>query len=225
LHRPEPSRSVPYEVVASLAALIEAGAFDGDSTGCMNTLFDWIEANPAWLMHLIRPNDIEGLFGKDHRAIDGNAGKAKVALPQIRPLLTAWMAGRPFCELERAIGTKEHLIKTCETARYFVDRLVPDLAFVARLPARILAASAVAAGDEPAIPIVLQTFSGVVRKGCASPERLANAVHLKLDSRPSARARFAEIEHHIAAGEPFETFENVLDRVRHAHAVALFDEL
>ncbi|MEG8026523.1 hypothetical protein QP162_22935 [Sphingomonas aurantiaca] len=64
----------------------------------MNTLFDWIEANPAWLMHLIRPNDIEGLFGKDYRAIAGNAAKAKVALPQIRPLLTAWMAGKPLCE-------------------------------------------------------------------------------------------------------------------------------
>ena len=225
LERVAASAGLPYEVVASLAALIEGGAFDGDSTGCMNALFDWIEANPVWLMHLIRPNDIEGLFGKDYRAIAGNAAKAKVALPQIRPLLTAWMAGKPLCELERAIGTKEHLIKTCETARHFAVRLVPDLAFVAGLPARILAASAVAAGDEPAIPIVLQTLSGVVRKGCASPEQLANAVHLRSDSRPSARARFGEIEHHIAAGEPFETFENVLDRVRHAHAVAMFDEL
>lgn len=225
LERVAASAGLPYEVVASLAGIIEAGAFDGDSTDCMNTLFDWVEAHPAWLMHLIRPNDIEGLFGKDYRAIVGNAAKAKVALPQIRPLLTAWMAGKPLCELERAIGTKEHLIKTCETARHFAVRLVPDLAFVAGLPARILAARAVAAGDEPAIPIVLQTLSGVVRKGCATPEQLANAVHLKSDSRPSARARFAEIQHYVLAGEPFENFESVLDRVRHAHAVAMFDEL
>lgn len=225
LERVAASAGLPYEIVASLAALIEAGAFNGDSTHCMNTLFDWIEAHPAWLLHLIRPNDIEGLFGKDYRAIYGNAAKAKVALPQIRPLLTAWMAGKPLCELERAIGTKEHLIKTCETARHFAVRLVPDLAFVAGLPARILAARAVAAGGEAAMPIVLQTLSGVVRKGCASPEQLANALHLKEDSRPGARAKFAEIANHIAAGEPFETFENVLDRVRHAHAVAMFDEL
>lgn len=225
LERVAASAGLPYEVVASLTALIEAGAFEGDSTSCMNTLFDWIEANPIWLMHLIRPNDIEGLFGKDYRAIDGNVAKAKVALPQIRPLLTAWMAGKPLCELERAISTKEHLIKTCETARHFVVRLVPDLAFVAGLPARILAARAVAAGEDPAIPIVLQTLSGVVRKGCASPEQLANAVQMKSESRPAARARFAEIEHHVAAGTPLESFENVLVRVRHAHAVAMFDEL
>ncbi|ATE66061.1 DEAD/DEAH box helicase [Rhizorhabdus dicambivorans] len=225
LERVAASAGLPYEVVTSLAELIEAGAFDGDSTDCMNTLFDWVEAHPAWLMHLIRPNDIEGLFGKDYRAIAGNAAKAKVALPQIRPLLTAWMAGKPLCELERAIGTKEHLIKTCETARHFAVRLVPDLAFVAGLPARILAAKAVAAGEEPAIPIVLQTLSGVVRKGCASPEQLANAVHLKSESRPSARARFAEIQHYISASDLFASFESVLDRVRQAHAIAMFDDL
>jgi len=135
----------------------------------MDVLFDWIEAHPAWLTHLIRPNDIEGLFGKDYREIDGSAAKAKVALPQIRPLLTAWMGGKPLCDLERAIGTKEHLIKTCETARHFAVRLVPDLAFVAGLPARILAGKPVAAGKEPAIPIIVQTLSGVVRKGVRKP--------------------------------------------------------
>lgn len=225
LERVAASAGLPYEVVASLTALIDAGAFDGESTDCMNTLFDWIEANPAWLMHLIRPNDIEGLFGKDYRAITGNAAKAKVALPQIRPLLMAWMAGKPLCELERAIGTKEHLIKTCETARHFAVRLVPDLAFVAGLPARIIAGRAVAAGEEPAIPIVLQTLSGVVRKGCASPEQLANAVHLSSESRPAARAQFLQIEQHIPVGEPFETFDAVLERVRHAHLLAMFDDL
>ncbi|MDI6029415.1 hypothetical protein QBK99_25015 [Corticibacterium sp. UT-5YL-CI-8] len=191
----------------------------------INVLFDWIEAHPAWLMHLIRPNDIEGLFGKDYREIDGNAAKAKVALPEIRPLLTAWMAGKPLCELERAIGTKEHLIKTCETARHFAVRLVPDLAFVAGLPARILAAKEMAAGEVPAIPIIVQTLSGVVRKGCASPEQLANAVHLKSHSRPSARQTFATVAHLIPPGDPFEDFDDVLTRVRHAHDVAMFDDL
>ena len=171
LERVAASAGLPYEIVASLTALIEAGAFVGTSTECVDVLFDWIEAHPAWLMHLIRPNDIEGLFGKDYREIDGNVAKAKVALPEIRPLLTTWMAGKPLCELERAIGTKEHLIKTCETARHFAVRLVPDLSFVAGLPARIIAAKAAAAGEHPIILSTLQTLSGVVRKGCASSEQ------------------------------------------------------
>lgn len=225
LERVAASAGLPYEIVASLTALLDAGAFSGTSTECMDVLFDWIEAHPAWLMHLIRPNDIEGLFGKDYREIDGNAAKAKVALLEIRPLLTAWMAGKPLCELERAIGTKEHLIKTCETARHFAVRLVPDLSFVAGLPARIIAAKATAADEEPVIPSTLQTLSGVVRKGCASPEQLANAVLLKSESRPRARAKFTEIEHLIGPGEPFESFEDTLARLRQAHDVAKFDDL
>lgn len=225
LERVSASAGLPYEIVASLTALLEGGAFGGTSSDCMNALFDWIEAHPAWLMHLIRPNDIEGLFGKDYRAIEGDTAKAKIALPQIRPLLTAWMAGEPLCELERAIGTPEHRIKTCETARHFAVRLVPDLAFIAGLPARILAAKAIAAAEEAAVPTTLQTLSGVVRKGCASAEQLANAVILKAESRPSARAEFTKIARFIAPGDPFESFEDVLTRVRNAHDIALFDDL
>jgi hypothetical protein len=225
LERVAASAGLPYEVLASLAALVESSAFRGTSTECIEVLFAWIEEHPSWLMHLIRPNDIEGLFGKDYRAIDGNAAKAKVAIPEIRPLLASWMAGEPLCDLERAIGTKEHLIKTCETARHFAVRLVPDLSFVAGLPARIMAAKAVAAAEDVVIPITLQTLSGVVRKGCASPEQLANAVHLKAESRPSARKAFKAIEHLIAPGDPFETFEDTLTRVRHAHDISRFDEI
>ncbi|TIQ25018.1 MAG: helicase, partial [Mesorhizobium sp.] len=67
LERVAASAGLPYEIVVSLTELVDAGAFTGASTDCMNVLFDWIEAHPAWLMHLIRPNDIEGLFGKDYR--------------------------------------------------------------------------------------------------------------------------------------------------------------
>ncbi|WP_298089399.1 DEAD/DEAH box helicase [uncultured Sphingomonas sp.] len=224
LERVAAAAGIPYAVAESLAALVETGAFGGSSTECMDVIFDWIEAHPAWLMYLIRPSDIEGLFGKDYRALDGSVEKAKVALPQMRPLLAAWMAAKPLCELERAIGTKEHLIKTCETARHFAVRLVPDIAFVAGLPARIMAAKAVADGTDPVIPTLVQTLSGVVRKGCASPELLANAVHLKDHSRPAARAAFEEVEHLIGVGDSVESFDDVLARVRQAHAVAMFED-
>jgi hypothetical protein len=47
---------------------------------------------------------------------------AKVTLPVIRALLAARMAGKPLSDLERAIGTQEKAIKTCETARHFAVR-------------------------------------------------------------------------------------------------------
>ncbi|WP_323003820.1 DEAD/DEAH box helicase [Denitromonas sp.] len=225
LERVAASSGLPYEIVASLTSLVETGAFAGNSSDCLQTLFGWIEKRPEWLLQLIRPNDIEGLFGADYRALEGDRKKAKKALPVIKALLDAWMAGKPLCDLERAIGTAEKDIKTCETARHFAVRLAADLAFVAGLPARVLAAKALAAGEEPIIPIALLTLSGVVRKGCASPELLANAVHLKDRSRPAARAAFAKIQPHIQPGSEYESFDDVLARVRHAHTLALFDEL
>ena len=217
------SSGLPYEIVASLTSIVETGAFAGTSSNCVDALFGWIEDRPEWLLQLIRPNDIAGLFGEDYRALEGDKNKAKVALPVVKALLDAWMAGKPLCDLERAIGTAGKDIKTCETARHFVVRLVPDLAFLAGLPARILAAKALAAGEEPIIPITLVTLSGVVRKGCTSADLLANAVHLKDHSRPVARAMFLNIQPYIQAGSEYESFDDVLARVRQAHVAALFD--
>ncbi|MET4218901.1 ATP-dependent RNA helicase DOB1 [Bradyrhizobium sp. LB14.3] len=225
LERVAASAGLPYEVVASLTALVEAGAFAGTATDCIAALFAWIEKQPEWLLQLIRPNDIEGLFGTDYRALDGDKKKAKHALPVLKTLLTAWMAGKPLCDLERAMGTAKKDIKTCETARHFAVRLAADLAFVAGLPARILAAKALASGEEFLIPTTLLTLSGAVRKGCANAELLANAVHLSDHSRPAARSAFAKIEALIPVGDNHESFEDTLARVRKAHDLALFDDL
>lgn len=225
LERVSASAGLPYEIVASLNELVDAGGFDGDAAACIEALFEWIAKRPQWLLELIRPNDIEGLFGTAYRAIETDRKKAKHATPVIRVLLDAWMAGKPLCDLERAIGTTEAEIKTCETARHFAVRLASDLAFVAGLPARIIAAKAAAAAAEPVMSTVVLTLAGIVRKGCASPEMLANAIHLSDHSRPAARERFAAIAHLIAPGNPNEDFDAVLERVRNAHMVAMFDEL
>lgn len=224
LERVAASSGLRYEIVASLKELMDTGVFSGKTTDCIQALFSWIETHPEWLFQLIRPNDIEGLFGGQYRAIQDDRVKAKKALPVIKTLLGEWMAGKPLCELERAIGTPEKQIKTCETARHFAVRLVADLAFVAGLPARILAAEAISTGEEPVIPTVLLTLSGVVRRGCASPELLANAVHLNESSRPRARATFWEIVPYLQPGSDYENFEAVLARVRQAYSVAFLDD-
>jgi len=89
----------------------------------------------------------------------------------------------------------------------------------------IIAAKAAAAGVEPVMSTVVLTLAGIVRKGCASPEMLANAIHLSDHSRPATRKRFAAIAHMMALGDPNEDFDAVLERVRNAHMVALLDDL
>src|SRR5262249_28764281 len=68
--------------------------------------------------------------------------QALFALPVLRALTEKWMAGEPLCKLERVAGTAADKLGTCEIARHFANRVVPDIAFVAGLPARILAARA-----------------------------------------------------------------------------------
>ena len=226
LERVAASSGLSYDIVASLAEFLEAREeFPETSFGCMEMLFDWIENSPEWLLQLIRPNDVEGLFGGEYRRLKDDKKKGELALPKIKLLLGAWMSGKPLCDLERAIGTAESSIKTCETARHFAVRLAADLAFVAGLPARILAAKALAAGEEPSIPITFLTLSGVVRKGCASPELLANLIHLKGASRPAALAAFAQVQLHLRPGSAFESFENVRKRVRRAYRLSELDQL
>jgi len=134
------------------------------------------------------------------------------------------MAGEPLCKLERAAGTAAGKLGTCEIARHFTNRVVPDIAFVAGLPARILAARATVEPDL-AIPIAISTLSGAVHRGCDSPEALANTVHLGRDvSRVAARKEFQAVRKHIQPGNEAEAFETTLEGVRRAYMPALFDD-
>ncbi|QXB30910.1 DEAD/DEAH box helicase [Aeromonas sp. FDAARGOS 1405] len=225
LERIASSTGLPYEIIASLTSFLETEKFEGDSYQCMEKLFNWIYTRPEWLLQLIRPNDIEGLFGKSYRSLNSDIDRANMALPVIKTLLKTWMDGKPLCELERAIGTPENKIKTCETARHFAVRLTADLAFLAGLPARIIAAKAAILCEEPLVKTTLITLSGAVRKGCSSPEILANAVLLKSYSRPAARAKFEQILPYLVSGGQFDSFESIQVRVRHAHDIALFSNL
>ena len=172
----------------------------------------------------MRPSDVEGLFGKDYRALANTVEQARFALPVLRALTEKWMAAEPLCKLELAAGTPAASLRSCEIARHFANRVVPDIAFVAGLPARILAARAVE-DDDVVISTTIATLAGAVRRGCDSPEVLASAVHQGREvSRVGARSAFDSVRKYLPAGNNDEDFDATLDRVRQAHTVALFDE-
>lgn len=215
---------LPVEILVSLTKRIDKGKFEGDTAACMAALFLWLGKKPEYVLQLLRPSDVEGLFGKSYKELAGPIDQAKYALPVLRALTDAWMAGKPLCELEKAAGTPADKLRTCEVARHFAVRVVSDIAFVAGLPARILAARK-ATDPSVSISTAVATLAGAVRRGCDSPETLANAVHLGREmSRVAARASFDRIKNHIPPGDAAEDFEATLERVRTAHLVALFDD-
>lgn len=123
----------------------------------------------------------------------------------LRNLYLIWMSGVPLCELEKAFLRRTTNLKKCRSARHFASRLVPDIAFLAGLPGRLLAARLRAAKDETPVSTVLVTLSGVVREGCDSPDSLAVRLHLTRSvSRVSARRHYDAIRQHIQPGSPNE---------------------
>ena len=105
--------------------------------------------------------------------------------------------------------------------------MIPDLAFFASLPARLMAARESAKGTEVALPVVIATLGAAVREGCDSPECLAVRMlsSRRTTSRVGARAQFEEIKKFFEPAETNETFEQTTERARSAAALQAFDEI
>jgi superfamily II DNA/RNA helicase len=223
------STGVSVPVLKSLEELIDSGALsDVDAGSAMEALFEWIATTPAVLLDLVRPENFDGLFGEPYKQLETDTERGGYALPTLRVLLPIWMSGVSLSEIERRhLGSDN--VGLCKYARHFVLRIVPDLAFVAGLPARLLMARAKAQineGEElPPLPTIIATLQAVVREGCDGPETLASRLNLGRDvSRVFARERHAVFAPYIPDGDPFETFDTTRDRLRTAAAIVMLVE-
>lgn len=205
---------------------LDAGAFSGTALDVVMALLDWLEAHPHLLLSLVRPESLEEMFGTPYKKLTDDDARGKYALPRLRKLWPIWMSGLPLCELEKAFLESSDNLRQCKNARHFVSRLVPDLAFLAGLPGRLLAARLRAIEDDTPVPSILVTLSSVIREGCDGPDSLAVRLHLTRSvSRVSARKHYDTIRHHIQPGNSNESFEDTLERIRQADVIASFDDL
>ncbi|MGH0281363.1 DEAD/DEAH box helicase [Sinorhizobium meliloti] len=212
------STGVSIQNLRAIQTLLDDGELVGSAHQVMAALLGWIALQPERLLDLVRPENLEGLFGEPYKQLKTDSARGSHAIPALLKLLPLWMAGKPLCELEREFIEDED-VGLCKYARHFALRIVPDLAFIAGLPARILAArssSAQMGGEEAApIPTVLATLQAIVREGCDSPETLASRLNLGRDvSRVRARERHVEYQAYIPDGDNNETFETTRERVR-----------
>lgn len=205
---------------------LDANAFSGTALEVTAALLDWLDAHPSQLLSLVRPESLEEMFGTPYKNLTDDEARGKHALSWLRKLWPIWMSGAPLCELEKAFLGRSTNLKQCKNARHFASRLVPDLAFLADLPGRLLAARLRANDDQTPVSSVLATLSSVVREGCDSPDSLAVRLHLTRSvSRVAAREHYDAIRRHIQPGNRNESFDDTLERIRHADVVASFDNL
>lgn len=226
IERVASSTGLRVTLLQDLVGLLDAKVLDGEASSVIEALFAWLAGKPWLLMEFLRPENLEGLFGKDYKALNDDTARGVFALPALKLLLPLWMAGRPLAELEAAFLSRTNRLGECRKARHFVSRLVPDLAFLAGLPGLLLASRRKATGDETLIPIVLATLGSMVREGSDSPEALATRFHGGREvSRVAARATFEGISHQIGDRAEQETFEFTMERVRTAILLSSFEDL
>jgi hypothetical protein len=220
------SSGLSVALLQQLVELLDAGAFDGSAVEVVAALLAWLDTKPLMLMDLVRPDSLEELFGDRYKKLRNDTERAQHALRVIAKLWPLWMSGVPLCRLEEEFLARPDRLGHCENARRFVSRVVPDLAFVSALPARLLAARRKAAGEDTAIPTVLATLGGIVREGCDSPEALATRLNCEQTvSRVASRLVFDAIKTFMPPGNPHEEFEESRQRMRHAAAAFKFEDI
>ncbi|MER8874102.1 DEAD/DEAH box helicase [Mesorhizobium sp. M0814] len=191
----------------------------------VDSLMGWLVTNPAKLLEVMRPENVEGFFGGEFAKLS-DSEKGRQALPVVADFLDHWMRGITLKDIEARYPDGGDSAQ-CKRARHFVLRMIPDLAFFAGLPARLLAARQSAKEEEVSLPIVIATLSAAVREGCDSPECLAvrTLSPRHVTSRVAARARYDELRPLIGSGEKNEKFEQTIERARNAAALQAFDEI
>jgi len=211
-------------ILQQILDLAETGHFNGTSLDVVTMLLSWLATKPIMLMDMVRPESLEGLFGEKYKKLPNDEQRSAQALAAIKKLLPLWMAGAPLCEIEAAHLEKRDGLGKCEYARHFASRVVPDLAFLAGLPAQLLTTRAKSTGatSQP-LSTVLATLGGVVREGCDSPEALATKVNLgRSVSRVAARRIYDSFKGYAALGNPYEDFEITRQRMHGAEAILGF---
>ncbi len=227
------SLGLSLELVSRLSAALEDRGPGPDSKvpDWKRWFFLWLSENPDLLEQVCRRQSLVELFGrKAYEAFTTDEEKAAYALPILSKLIWCWMKGEPLSEMEKVLGTDPKKLKTCDKARRFALRIVPELSYLFGLPALLHERTQVKADDPVPLPAVLTQLGRCVRFGFDLHEKAAlNQILRKARlSRRQVHQHYALVKQHLASASTSETWEQTLRRVEMASEKELnakyFDE-
>ncbi|WP_269503990.1 DEAD/DEAH box helicase [Burkholderia sp. IMCC1007] len=194
------------------------------------TVADWYAWLVHWLVHrpqlipvLIRPENLEGLFGTAYKKLDDDRDRGTYAASRLFSLLDRWIAGDTLVGIERTFGTKENRLGKCESAREFVLRMLPELSYIFGLPAQIYQAVSIERGGSGDMPLALGLLSACVRQGFDNADKVV--LRRYLPGRPARRAvhrKYVEIAPVLQSAPLGEDFRGAYRRIASAVEVAAF---
>ena len=186
-------------------------------------IFRWLSDDPETFEQVFRLDDLESLFGSSFRKIIEPNKRTAYAIPYLKKLTKFWMKGYPMRDLESALGVDQKKLKTCDGARKFVVRIIPNLAYVFSLPSVFLRHAATEDKNGATfIPAALSQLGQCVKWGFDTHEKAALSYHLRNErlSRVMIHERFDRIQTHLSPDPGGETWEQTLKRVRLAMDVS-----
>ena len=160
------SLGLSLELILRLSAALEDRGPGTDSKvpDWQRWFFLWLFENPDLLEQVCRRQSLVELFGKKvYEAFTTDEEKATYALPILSKLIWCWMKGEPLSEMEKVLGTDPKKLKTCDKARRFALRIVPELSYLFGLPALLHERTQVKADDPVPLPARPHTI-GPLRK-------------------------------------------------------------
>ncbi len=198
-------------IVRSLSSHFRNSPKSDTVEGWVDWLFTWLDDCPEYLPRLIRREHLNTLFGSAYQLLENDEERGVYAGQRLRQLLKLWMAGSTLKYIEIAGGTLPARTGKCEHARDFALRLVPDLAYIASLPALTLRER----GDISIQSPHLEKLSACVREGVDTLEKLALSYLLKRNgARVSTHLKWNEWAWSLSAADANEDWNAVYRRVR-----------
>jgi hypothetical protein len=195
----------------SLEEHLKSPPSDTSVNGWIRWLFDWLKTEPKAFIEMTRQEGLETLFGNRFSVLSAPDERGAFAIPRLLPLLEAWMAGKPYTEMEKVFDPSLKKLNKCENSRDFVLRVLPDLAYVASLP-ELVRRSSEAIGKSW---ITLERLSGCVRDGLDSLEKLAlYQIIGRSGARIAAHETWDVCEFWTDAAKPDEDWKTLRNRVK-----------
>jgi ATP-dependent RNA helicase HelY len=207
---PDVTRIAAFTGLSTTAMQVAAARLERDLDVIPTTIVGWSE----WLIDFLA-EDAEArvaLLEKDADLINAvtrgkkAGGTTKPAeFDRLKAGLRSWIEGKPFDEIEVALGVNPLRVGTCNRARDLVLKLANRRFYmIAAAIAELAKVKLVAASREAANPAVLEILAVALRRGFDTPEKAAFA-HLN----PSIRTR---VGLHRAFGERLGVVEPMLGR-------------
>lgn len=222
------SLGLSLNLVSRLSDALKKNPLDSDAKipEWRRWFFNWLSLNPDLLEQVIRRQSLIELFGKKYESLNSAEEQAQFAIPILRKLVWYWMRGDTLSEMELLLGTERNKLKTCDKARRFVLKIIPELSYLFGLPALLHRRFNASTEQSAYLSPALFQLGRCIRIGLNSHEKAAlnNLLqNLKL-SRRQIHQHFARAKHYLERPKPRETWSQTLQRVRVAINKELNDQ-